>query len=489
MENLLSLGVYRDWFEKAKEKKKDIKTKIESEAKEFALFVNNQEDAEQRLQLTMEKDAKWLEQKNKEKKELKSRLEDAQKRLRGASDVGEALLIYQEAQDRIQKINEEIPKIESQKKDLQEKLTLVHGKESEQKEYAQEFLEKFNELSREVKNRIEEKKKLSQEVEAIKKEEPGTKCVKCKGVISSKNIEEYVSGLSESIESVDLLAKSKLPKLKEMEEGLAELKSKQEKLKGMKSQIEEKIALLEVEAEKLRKEFLIKSKVKEPRASENELLLKQKIDEILEQIKKIELENESPFKDILINDEDQLNKIKSVLKEKKENIKSLEDKVPYYDYWISGFGEQGIRKWVIEGIIPDLNNRINYWLQFLMDNAITLSFDNELQEKIQRNPPDGDPYIYYAMSTGQRRRLNLAVGHSFAYITELSSDSVPSLIFLDEVTTNVDPSGVIGIYKMIKELSENKQVFVTTHDQDLIRMIESESKLQLVHENGFTKKL
>jgi len=118
-----------------------------------------------------------------------------------------------------------------------------------------------------------------------------------------------------------------------------------------------------------------------------------------------------------------------------------------------------------------------------------LNFDNELQEKIERNPPDGDPYIYYAMSTGQRRRLNLAVGHSFAYITELSSDSVPSLIFLDEVTTNVDPSGVVGIYKMIRELAESKQVFVTTHDQDLIKMLETESKLKLVHENGFTKKL
>ena len=42
---------------------------------------------------------------------------------------------------------------------------------------------------------------------------------------------------------------------------------------------------------------------------------------------------------------------------------------------------------------------------------------------------------------------------------------------------------------MIKELAESKQVFITTHDQDLLKMLEDESKLKLVHENGFTKKI
>ena len=172
--------------------------------------------------------------------------------------------------------------------------------------------------------------------------------------------------------------------------------------------------------------------------------------------------------------------------EKNKEVKELEAELPYYDYWITGFGEQGIRKWIVDGIVPELNNRINYWLQFLIDNRITLKFDNELNETIQRNPVDGDPYVYHAMSTGQRRRLNLSVSQSFAHIMMLSAGSIPSIIFLDEVSTNVDFSGNIGIYKMILELAQDRQVFITTHDQGLLQMLEGCEVLDLIHENGFT---
>jgi len=69
----------------------------------------------------------------------------------------------------------------------------------------------------------------------------------------------------------------------------------------------------------------------------------------------------------------------------------------------------------------------------------------------------------------------------------LSSGSIPSLVFLDEISTNVDPLGVQGIYNMICELAEDKQVFITTHDPDLLRMLQGCDVIQLVHENGFTK--
>lgn len=488
VENLLSLSSYRDWFENAKSKKKETKNNIELETKEFTMVLSNLEDAEKRFKLTKEKEEQWLKQKEQEIKDLKNKLNEKKEELKNGSELGQAIALYQESQEKMQKINEEISKSISIRDELKEKMSIAEKKETEQKEYTQDFLEKFNDLSRKIKYKIDEKKKIQNEIDELMKEETGKKCIKCKGTIEKKNIEEYVVELNKEIIDIDLIIKENVPIIKNMEEESKDLKTKQEKIKTIKSQIEEKIKYLDSKSEIMRREFTELSKIKEPQANNNEIIIKQKIEEILDKIKEKESIIDSPFKEIIQNSEQELEKIKNAIKEKKEKIKSLEEKVPYYDYWINGFGEQGIRKWIIEGIIPDLNRRINYWLQFLMNNIITLSFDNELQEKIERNPPDGDPYIYYAMSTGQRRRLNLSVGHSFAYITELSSEAVPSLIFLDEVTTNVDPSGVVGIYKMIKELSENKQVFITTHDPDLIRMLESESRLKLVHENGFTKK-
>ena len=50
----------------------------------------------------------------------------------------------------------------------------------------------------------------------------------------------------------------------------------------------------------------------------------------------------------------------------------------------------------------------------------------------------------------------------------LNSGKTPNVVFLDEVTSNVDSQGVSGIYNMICELNKEKKVFITTHDHDLI---------------------
>jgi len=142
---------------------------------------------------------------------------------------------------------------------------------------------------------------------------------------------------------------------------------------------------------------------------------------------------------------------------------------------------------VIDGIIPALNSRIAYWLQFLIDGRIKLCFNNQLEETIERNPPDGDPFVYYVMSGGERRRLNLSVSQSFAYVMMLNSGVSPSIVFLDEVTTNIDPMGVQGVFNMICELAKEKQVFITTHDHDLLDMLAGYEQINLVKKNGFTK--
>jgi ABC-type multidrug transport system ATPase subunit len=60
------------------------------------------------------------------------------------------------------------------------------------------------------------------------------------------------------------------------------------------------------------------------------------------------------------------------------------------------------------------------------------------------------------------------------------------VVFLDEVTTNIDPVGVLGIYNLICELSEDRQVFVTTHDPDLLEMLNGCDTLNFEMENGIS---
>jgi DNA repair exonuclease SbcCD ATPase subunit len=488
VENLLSLGSYREWHENAKVIRKEIRVGIETKTKEFQILLNSNDDAKRRLALTRKKNEDWKFAKQNEILLLEKTINSKSEELNN-TDAGKAILAYQEAQEKIQKINVSLSELEANKESFSKNLETVNEKDEIFKSEAQNLKKQYDELSQNSKMKIGERKKKEEEIADLESNNPGTPCNKCRGIIEKENIATYVSGLNIEISNINIDVKNFMESAKEIGKKSDELKEKQKKVLIYQNQFLSKINAADTEMKKLRSELTQASQVREPKADSGEFLLQQQIEDIKKQIenKQTEVSGRSPFQDIIDNDIIELENAKNAAELKEKEVKELEAELPYYDYWISGFGENGIRKWVIDGIIPELNNRINYWLQFLIDNKITLKFDNQLNEKIERNPVDGDPYIYHAMSTGQRRRLNLAVSQSFAHIMTISSGSIPSIVFLDEISTNIDPLGVQGIYNMICELSEDKKVFITTHDPDLIRMLQGSDVIKLVHEKGFTK--
>jgi DNA repair exonuclease SbcCD ATPase subunit len=488
VENLLSLGEYRNWHENAKELRKEIKQKIDFKAKEYQLLLGNKSDAERRLSLTESKQNNWKASKKTEISNLEKDIENKGKEL-AATDNGAALIVYQEAQEKIKTINEKLPTIDSKKETLKEKLEIANKKSEEQKIEAQNLQKEYNECSTQAKSKLVDRKKKEAEIADLQSNEPGTRCNKCRSNIDEENINNYIFELQKEIVSLNLEIKALMDAASKIGEQTEDLKIRQKKVSEIVSKINSEISKCDIEIKQLMNELKAASQVREPKADSAEFLLQQQIEEFKNQLRKLkeELDGRSPFQDILDNDKLELENIIKSVEDKDIEVKNLERELPYYEYWISGFGDHGIRKWIVDGIVPELNGRVNYWLQFLIDNKITLKFDNELNETIERNPVDGDPYVYHAMSTGQRRRLNLAVSQSFAHIMTMSSGSIPSIVFLDEVSTNVDPLGVQGIYNMISELAEDKQVFVTTHDPDLLRMLQGADVIKLVHEDGFTK--
>jgi len=488
VENLLSLGNYREWHENAKVLRKEIKVAIDTKTKEFQILINSKDDAKRRLALTQKKNEDWKYSKENEILILKKNIISKSDELKN-TDTGKAILAYQEAQEKIQEINVNLLELETSKESFSKNLEIVNEKDASFKIEAQNLKKEYDDVSQNAKIKMNERKKKEEEIVDLESNNTGTPCNKCRGIIEKENIASYVARLNIEISNINVDIKSFMESAKEIGKKSEELKEKQKKVLAYQNQFLTKINKADTEMRQLRSELTQASQVREPKADSSEFLLQQQIEDIKKQIeaKKVELSGRSPFQDIIDNDIIELENAKNAAELKEKEVKELEAELPYYDYWISGFGENGIRKWVIDGIIPELNNRINYWLQFLIDNKITLTFDNQLNEKIERNPVDGNPYIYHAMSTGQRRRLNLAVSQSFAHIMMISSGSVPSIVFLDEISTNIDPLGVQGIYNMICELSEDKKVFITTHDPDLLRMLQGSDVIKLTHEKGFTK--
>jgi DNA repair ATPase RecN len=334
---------------------------------------------------------------------------------------------------------------------------------------------------------IQTNKNIISNLESVESKS-GTTCPTCYGIVKPENFQHVIDSSHKTIEEQTQITQEENKTLNELNIELKAIQTdikkheaSEQAAKTKSSEIANKIVAVRLSIGKL-------SKINKPQIGDNEKIIEQQIIELKEQItaKKSEISGKSPYENILKSAEQDVELKRIECKSTKEKMAALEEDTLYYD-WLAKAHDNEIRSYAISGILKSLNSHVAYWLQILIDGKIKLTFDVNLEETIERNPADGDPFVYYAMSGGERRRLNLAVSQAFASIMMHNANYSPSLVFLDEVTSNVDPSGVDAIFRMIGELSRQKQVFITTHDQGLLSLLSSCDKIELQKKDGFTK--
>lgn len=487
VENLLSLDKYKNYAEKAKNLKKEKKDAARLVQNDYDSIRVQLEQAKSRFESAKEQEKEWVESRKKELEVLHSKIKQAKKLLEATTE-GADISKYQQAQIKIEKLNEEIPEHESKQIKIREVLDLAQEKLDSTKRKKNEYQISINNCAALIDKLEEQIKECQKEISRLEKNE-GATCKYCLGKVSKENYEKYTEQLLEKIDGFKAeLEQADLKKI-DIEEKLKNHDSFEKKIVTAVSDAKQNLLNISKEISEKRKEITELNKIEKPQNKDvQNQLIEQQISNLNNLIsdKQSELDGETPFNKMIELLESEIKSKEIEFKEKNQILDDLEKELPYYEFWSTAFGDSGIRKFVIDGIIPALNSRIDYWLQFLIDGKIKLQFDNELEEKIERNPNDGDPFVYYAMSGGERRRLNLAVSQAFAYVMMLSSGMCPNLVFLDEVTTNIDQIGVVGVYNMILELSKDRQVFITTHDQNLLEMLDGCDLISLEKRKGFT---
>jgi len=487
IDNLLNLSVYRGYAEATKKARKKIQDTLAKLIDEYERTGIELEASKKRVVKIEGEIKQWRENRVVEFNKLEQQIKEAKIKLANL-DQGAAILKYNQSQDRIVIHNNRIPDLESQRKEFDAVLS-----------QAQDRLDKFKINRRKLNLTVEkEEAKICECNESIEKSQAaivkfetadGQECPYCLGVVIRDNYGRIVNKENQSIEEqsnlISVLKQDQpelLNKLKDYEDNISKLE------KGIKCTEIKKTTIVS-QLVVIRNEIHELSKVKEPEATTDERLLQQKINDLKKQAlaKKRQIEGTSPMDEIMASAVAEIREKVKELSVKKKESQKIEKKLPYYEFWEKAFGDAGIRKFIIDGIVPALNARIAYWLQFLINNRKILTFDNQLTETIQRNPPDGNPFVYALLSNSERRLMNLAVLLSFAHVMSISCGFSPSLVFLDEVSTNIDPTGIEGVYNMICELSKEKKVFVTTHERDLQEKLDGCETLNLRMENHFSK--
>lgn len=449
IEDILQLCEYNRYEENSRRYSRGIKSKIseltstyERNKKEVSTKKNQLDEYEQKLKnfkLTLEKQI--LNTKN-EIKEINS------------IDIESEMSLwelYEQAIKDASSVADEINKIVAKENNIR-KLLLDEEKE-------------FRNITSPIKSEIES---INKDLTRINRLEEGVRCNSCYQIVDKKNYEELQKQLND-----------KLSKLE------PELDKHIVKYKKMQVMIEQKLSEINEEKKELSNKKLSLAKTNKPLFSKESLVKKQIEKSTLENTL-IEYESQldkNPYCEIISDLKNNLSEAQCVLEENVQELKKYEELLPYYSFWVNGFGDTGVKSFVIEKIIPVLNQQINYWLQFLIDNKIIVKFDKFLNVEITR-PNNLGEFTYEQGSGGEKKRIDLAITLAFAYITKLRSNSNNNLIFLDELAESIDT--VDGIRRMLKELSKNYTVFLITHRPDLLSDLENKKKIIIKKENGFS---
>lgn len=485
VENLLSLEKYKEFAESAKSLKKEMKDSAKSVESDIESLKRQTTQAESRIKAATEQESAWIIKVKEEIGQIEDKIKAARKQM-VASESDDAAKAYGEAVSRVSEINSKLPALEEKRQKLESVLEKAQDKLSLVKKSQADMQLDIKRMDSESSRLASLADEHESEVLRLEKSDGGT-CKYCFGKVSKANFSNYSSTMLKKAADLREQAATVVTERPALEDKCKEAEDKIKSVAEAISSAKDSISITSSSIKSMRDELVRLGKVEKPisndaRADQAEGQIKALTEQLAD--KTAQLEGDSPFKSMVESLLGELEARKAEAFEKESELKRIESDLPYYDFWAVGFGDSGIRKFVIDGVIPALNSRVAYWLQFLIDGKISLKFDNELDEKIERNPPDGDPFVYHAMSGGERRRLNLAVSQAFAHVMMLNSGTCPSLVFLDEVTSNIDQIGVVGVYNMITELAKDRQVLVTTHDSNLREMLDGCEVITIEKKDG-----
>lgn len=152
--------------------------------------------------------------------------------------------------------------------------------------------------------------------------------------------------------------------------------------------------------------------------------------------------------------------------------------VNHCQFWVRGFGNQGMPSFIMDTITPEFQERTNEYLAILTDGDITVQFDTESKLK---GGEARDKFSIEALgsdisgrpSTGQQKKINIAADLGLMQLAASRERSGIDLLLLDEILDGLDASGKARVVDLLMELRKTRSsIFVISHDPSLAEIFE-----------------
>ena len=166
-------------------------------------------------------------------------------------------------------------------------------------------------------------------------------------------------------------------------------------------------------------------------------------------------------------------------------LKKLKDKLSILDSIKHIVSEEGVKSYIIKKVLKVLNSRLMYYLQKL-DAPCRFKFNEYFDEQIITDR--GEECSYHNFSSGEKKRIDLAILFTFMDIRRLQGNTSINIAFYDEILdTSLDDIGIAAFLSIIKERVDkyNEACYIITHKNTAIQSVTNDV-LFLEKKNGVT---
>ena len=146
--------------------------------------------------------------------------------------------------------------------------------------------------------------------------------------------------------------------------------------------------------------------------------------------------------------------------------------------------DTGIKTKIVKQYLPVINKLVNQYLQIL-DFFVHFNLDESFQESIRSRHRDS--FSYDSFSEGEKQRIDLALLFTWRMIAKMKNSVSTNLLILDETfDSSLDYEGVDNLMKIIHELDDDTNIFVISHQGDILDGKFS-NKIEFFKEKNFSK--
>ena len=181
-----------------------------------------------------------------------------------------------------------------------------------------------------------------------------------------------------------------------------------------------------------------------------------------------ELKSQNPdFESVIDKQSKKLKNYKQSISKIKSQIQELEKQVNLYKWAYSEpFGNNGIKAFIFESSLSELNNLLSSYSEVLGFNIkFMVDLNSSRKDFVVNINLEGVEVFYEELSGGQKQLVNLAMALAMNQI--ITQSKGVNIAFLDEVFESLSYDNIEVVIGLIKKVYREKTLFLITHHESL----------------------